>query len=34
LQRSRFTPARLGDEAVPFCFASSVRFELVEETRR
>ncbi len=34
LLRSRFTPARLGAAAVPFCFASSVRFELVEETRR
>lgn len=34
LLRSRFTPARLGAEAVPFCFASSVRFELVEETER
>jgi TonB-like protein len=34
LRVSRFTPARRAGEAVPFCFSSSMRFELVEGPRR
>jgi hypothetical protein len=34
LRVSRFTPARRGDQAVPFCYSSSMRFELVDGPRR
>ncbi len=34
LRRSRFAPARRGAEAVPFCYSSSMRFELVETPKR
>jgi hypothetical protein len=34
VRRSRFEPARRGAEAVPFCYGSSMRFELVEAPKR